>query len=100
MITRQIFEDMLSREKKLQKNLKTSLQEIQDLKDYVEILLEALDDFEAAEAEHIWEKAKRGKPLQQPPSSTSRAYQQTDTRLTLVHDVEFTAKAGTKGPSH
>ena len=100
MITRQIFEDMLSREKKLQKNLKTSLQEIQDLKDYVEILLEALDDFEAAEAEHIWEKAKRGKPLQHPPSSTSRATSMTDSRLTLVHDVEFTAKAGTKGTSH
>jgi len=88
MIARQIFEDMLSREKKLQENLKTSSEEIEDLKDYVEILLEALDDFEAAEAEHIWEKAKRGKPLQQPPSSTSRASQQTDTRLTLVHDAE------------
>ena len=88
MITRQMFGDMLSREKKLQENLKTSSEEIEDLKDYVEILLEALDDFEAAEAEHIWEKAKRGKPLQQPPSSTSRASQQTDTRLTLVHDAE------------
>jgi hypothetical protein len=92
MITRQIFEDMLSREKKLQENLKTSLEEIQDLKDYVEILLEALDDFEAAEAEHIWEKAKRGKPLQQPPSSTSRASIKTDTRLTLVHDAECTTR--------
>jgi hypothetical protein len=92
VITRQIFEDMLSREKKLQENLKTSLEEIQDLKDYVEILLEALDDFEAAEAEHIWEKAKRGKPLQQPPSSTSRASDQTDTRLTLVHDAECTTR--------
>lgn len=90
MITRQMFGDMLSREKKLQENLKTSSEEIEDLKDYVEILLEALDDFEAAEAEHIWEKAKRGKPLQQPPSSTSRASQQTDTRLTLVHDAECT----------
>lgn len=85
-----MFGDMLSREKKLQENLKTSSEEIEDLKDYVEILLEALDDFEAAEAEHIWEKAKRGKPLQQPPSSTSRASQQTDTRLTLVHDAECT----------
>ena len=92
MITRQIFEDMLSREKKLQENLKTSLEEIQDLEDYVEILLEALDDFEAAEAEHIWEKAKRGKPLQQPPSSTSRASIKTDTRLTLVHDAECTTR--------
>jgi len=92
VITRQIFEDMLSREKKLQENLKTSLEEIQDLKDYVEILLEALDDFEAAEAEHIWEKAKRGKPLQQPPSSTSRASIKTDTRLTLVHDAECTTR--------
>ena len=92
MITRQIFEDMLSREKKLQENLKTSLEEIQDLKDYVEILLEALDDFEAAEAEHIWEKAKRGKPLQHPPSSTSRASIKTDTRLTLVHDAECTTR--------
>jgi len=90
VITRQMFGDMLSREKKLQENLKTSSEEIEDLKDYVEILLEALDDFEAAEAEHIWEKAKRGKPLQQPPSSTSRASQQTDTRLTLVHDAECT----------
>lgn len=92
MITRQIFEDMLSREKKLQENLKTSLEEIQDLKDYVEILLEALDDFEAAEAEHIWEKAKRGKPLQQPPNSASRASIKTDTRLTLVHDAECTTR--------
>ena len=92
MITRQIFEDMLSREKKLQEKLKTSLEEIQDLKDYVEILLEALDDFEAAEAEHIWEKAKRGKPLQQPPSSTSRASSKTDTRLVLVHDAECTTR--------
>jgi len=92
MITRQIFEDMLSREKFLEKKLKTSQEEVSDLKDYVEILLEAIDDFEAAEAEHIWKKAKRGEPLQQPPSSTSRASQQTDTRLTLVHDVEFTAR--------
>ena len=92
MITRQIFEDMLSREKKLQKNLKTSLEEIQDLKDYVEILLEALDDFEAAEAEHIWEKAKRGKPLQQPPNPASRATSMTDSRLTLVHDAECTTR--------
>ena len=82
MITRQIFEDMLSREKKLQEKLKTSLEDVQDLKDYVEILLEALDDFEA----------KRGKPLQQPPSSTSRASSKTDTRLVLVHDAECTTR--------
>lgn len=66
MITRQLFQHMLEREKILEKKLKT---------------------LEAENAE-----LKRGKPLQQPPNPASRASIKTDSRLTLVHDAEFNTR--------
>lgn len=66
MITRQLFQHMLEREKILEKKLKTLERENAEL--------------------------KRGKPLRQPPNSASRASVKTDTRLTLAHDAEFNTR--------